>query len=145
MERQAGGAKVRGPSQPRWFRVGQRGNRIAGLMRRGGNVVWCSTCTAAPVGTFVEGAATATPVNTAYVIAVMTSLNCGVDVLCLRAVEPNSTGEHAQTYPTLDLCIAARDRLLAQRDATDQLALRCVPEDSALPYDPKRSDLFKVH
>jgi len=47
-------------------------------------------------------------VNTLYVIAVMTSPNCGVEVLCLRAVEPDSTGEHAQTCPTLDACIAAR-------------------------------------
>jgi hypothetical protein len=42
----------------------------------------------------------------------MSSLNCGVDVICLRAVKPDSTGQHAQTYPTLDACIAARDRLL---------------------------------
>jgi hypothetical protein len=26
--------------------------------------------------------------NTVYLIAVMSSLNCGVDVLCFRAVEP---------------------------------------------------------
>jgi hypothetical protein len=38
-------------------------------------------------------------VNTVYVIAVMTSLDCGADVLCLRAVEPDSTGEHAQRTP----------------------------------------------
>jgi hypothetical protein len=50
-----------------------------------------------------------------YVIAVMTSLNCGVEVLCLRAVEPDSNGEHAQTYSTMDNCIAARDRLLVLR------------------------------
>jgi hypothetical protein len=30
------------------------------------------------------------PVTTVYVIALMTSRNCGVDVLCLRAVEPDS-------------------------------------------------------
>jgi hypothetical protein len=47
-----------------------------------------------------RGAATATPMNTVYVIAVMTSLNCRVDVICLRAVEPDSTGQRAQTYPT---------------------------------------------
>ena len=45
--------------------------------------------------------------NAAYVIAVMTSLNCGIDVLCLRAVESDSTGQHAQTYSTGDACIAA--------------------------------------
>jgi hypothetical protein len=55
----------------------------------------------------------------AYVIAVMTSLNCGLDVLCFGAVEPDSTGEHAQIYPSLDACIA-------------------VPADSALPYYSKR-------
>jgi len=84
--------------------------------------------------------------NTVYVIVVMTSLNCGVDVLCLRAVEPDSTGEHAQTYSTLDACIAALNRLQAkaQQDAKDQLDLRCVPAKSALPYDSKRLDLFKV-
>jgi len=75
-------------------------------------------------------------VNTVYVIAAMTSLNCGVDVL--RAVEPDSTGQHAQTYNTEDDCIAARDRLMAkaERDPTRPLtpALRCVPVDSALPY-----------
>jgi len=73
--------------------------------------------------------------NTVYVIAVMTSLNCGVDVVRLRALGPDSTGEHAQTYSTLESCIAARDRLIvqAQRDATRQLDLRCPPEDSALP------------
>jgi hypothetical protein len=79
-------------------------------------------------------------VSTVYVIAVMTGFNCGVDVLCLRAVEPDSTGEHAQTYSTQHACIAARDRLMekAQRDATHQLALQCVPEDSALAYTPPR-------
>jgi hypothetical protein len=61
-------------------------------------------------------------VNTLYVIAAMTNLNCGVDVLCLRSVEPDSTGE-------------SRTRLLAaQHDATHQLDLRCVPQGSALPY-----------
>ena len=70
--------------------------------------------------------------NAAYVIAVMTSLNCGIDVLCLRAVESDSTGQHAQTYSTGDACIAARDRFLAQCDATHQLALKCVPEKFAL-------------
>jgi hypothetical protein len=28
-------------------------------------------------------------VNTVYLMAVMSSLNCGVDVLCYRAVEPD--------------------------------------------------------
>jgi hypothetical protein len=32
------------------------------------------------------------------------------EFLCLRAVEPDSTGEHAQTSSTLHACIAARDR-----------------------------------
>ena len=76
--------------------------------------------------------------NTAYVIAVMTSLGCGIEVLCLRAVEPDSTGEHTQTYSTLDASIAARDRLVAktQQEAKHQLNLRCVPEKSAHPYLP---------
>ena len=49
--------------------------------------------------------------NTIYLIAVVSSLNCGVEVLCLRAVERDSPGEHAQTYSTVDDCIAARNRL----------------------------------
>jgi hypothetical protein len=79
--------------------------------------------------------ATALPgVITVYVIAVMTSLNCGVDVLCLRAVEPDSTGEGAVTYRTLDVCLAARDRLVARNDAKRELRLKCVPKSSVLPY-----------
>ena len=50
-------------------------------------------------------------VDTLYAIAAMTSLNCGVEVLCLRAVERDSPGEHAQTYSTVDDFIAARNRL----------------------------------
>jgi len=73
-------------------------------------------------------------VNTVYIIAVMTSLNCGVDVLCFRAVEPDSTG-HARTYDTEDACIAGRERLKAQRDAMRELTLKCVrTRASALPY-----------
>jgi hypothetical protein len=61
--------------------------------------------------------------------------NCGVGVLCLRTVEADSTGERAQTYSTLDDCIAAWDRpLAAQRNATHQLDLRCVPQAQLLPY-----------
>jgi hypothetical protein len=73
-------------------------------------------------------------VTTVYVIAVMTSLNCGVDVLCLRAVEPDPTGEGAVTYSTLDVCLAARDRLVARNDAMRKLRLKCVPKSSVLPY-----------
>ena len=75
-------------------------------------------------------------VSTVYVIAVMSSLNCGVDVLCLRAVEPDLR------YYTRDACIAALNRFMAkaQHDATHQLDLRCVPADSALPSDSRRSD-----
>jgi hypothetical protein len=74
--------------------------------------------------------------NAVYVIALMTSLGCGADVLCYRAVDPDSTGQHAQTYSTLDACIAVRDQLIDkdQRDTGRQSALRCVPENSALPY-----------
>jgi len=71
-------------------------------------------------------------VNTVYIIAVMTSLNCGGDVLCLRAVEPDLTGEGVMTYGTLDVCLAARDRLVARNDAMRELRLKCVPKSSAL-------------
>ena len=49
--------------------------------------------------------------DTLYAIAAMTSLNCGVEVLCLRAVERDSPDEHAQTHSTVDDYIAARNRL----------------------------------
>ena len=76
--------------------------------------------------------------NTAYVIAIITSLGCGVNVLCLRAIEPDATGQRAQTYPTPNECAAELNRLMAkaQHDATHQLDWRCVPEKSALPYIP---------
>jgi hypothetical protein len=79
--------------------------------------------------------------NTTYVIAVITSLGCGVNVLCLRAIEPDGTGQHAQTYPTPNDCIAALKRLMAevQQEAKHQLDWRCVPEKSALPYVLPRS------
>ena len=67
------------------------------------------------------------PVSTVYVIAVMTSLNCGGDVLCLRAFEPD-------TYLTLDKCLAARDRLVARNDVLRDMRLKCVPKSSARPY-----------
>jgi hypothetical protein len=75
-------------------------------------------------------------VSTVYVIAVMSSLNCGADVLCLRAVEPNLR------YYTREACIAALNRFIAmaRRDATRQLDVRCVPAASALSRDSKRSD-----
>jgi hypothetical protein len=79
-------------------------------------------------------------VNTLYVIAVMTSLNCGVDVLCLRAVEPDATGEHAQMYSILNDCAVALKRLTkTQHNAAHELDLRCVPERSALLYTPPKS------
>jgi len=68
----------------------------------------------------------------------MTSLNCRVEVLCLRAAEPDSTGGHAQIYSTMDDCIAARDCLLDQaQDTPHPLDFRCVPEDLALSYIKK--------
>ena len=75
-------------------------------------------------------------VNTVYVIAVISSLNCGIDVLCLRAVEPDLR------YYTQDACIASLNRLMAkaQHDATHQLDWRCVPADSAVPHGSRRSD-----
>jgi hypothetical protein len=79
-------------------------------------------------------------VNTLYVIAVLTSLNCGVDVLCLRTVEPDATGEHAQMYSTPNDCVVALKRLTkTQHDAAHELDLRCIPERSALPYMPPKS------
>ena len=75
--------------------------------------------------------------NTPYVIAVITSLNCAVEVLCLRAIEPDSTDKHARTYNynTANDCVAALNRFVAkaQRDAMFIPALRGVPEKSALP------------
>lgn len=70
------------------------------------------------------------------VIAVISSFNCGVDVLCLRAVEPDLR------YYTHDACIAALKRLMAKpkRITTHQRDWRCVPADSALPYDSRLSD-----
>jgi hypothetical protein len=68
-------------------------------------------------------------VNTVYVIAVMTSLNCGADVLCLRAIEPDSVA-----YRTLNACLAARTHLVAKNDALREIRLKCVPKSSALPY-----------
>jgi hypothetical protein len=64
----------------------------------------------------------------------MTSLNCGVDVICHRAVEPDSTRQHARTYPTEEACVDARDRFLAQHDPAHELDLKCVPDGSALSY-----------
>ena len=76
--------------------------------------------------------------NTLYVIAVITSLGCGVNVLCLRAIEPDAIGQRAQTYPAPNECIAALNRLMAkaQQQAQHQLDWRCVPEGSARPYVP---------
>jgi len=49
-------------------------------------------------------------VNTVYIIAVMTSLNCGVNVLCFRSVEPDSSG-HARTYDmTLRTLVSLRTK-----------------------------------
>jgi hypothetical protein len=49
--------------------------------------------------------------STVYVLAVITSLGCGADVLCFRALEPDSTGQRARTYSTPDACITVRDQL----------------------------------
>jgi len=75
-------------------------------------------------------------VNTVYVIAVMSSLNSGIDVLCLRAVEPELR------YYTQDACTPSLSRLMAnaRHGATHQLDWRCVPADSARPYESRRSD-----
>jgi hypothetical protein len=91
-------------------------------------------CLTATLG---RAAATGRHVNTLYVIAVMTSFGCGIDVLCFRAIEPDATGTHAQTYPTKVACISSRDRFIAkaQRDTARPFkwALRCVPENVARP------------
>jgi hypothetical protein len=76
-------------------------------------------------------------VNTIYVIAVVTSLNCGADVLCFRAVEPDSTG-HARTYNTEAACADALNRFRAQHDPAHQLDLKCIPGETALPYVKNR-------
>jgi hypothetical protein len=60
-------------------------------------------------------------VKTLYVIAVMTSLNCGVDVICFRAVEPDSTGQHAKTYPTKEAI--AEDSLTTNATAATIMAV----------------------
>ena len=49
--------------------------------------------------------------NTIYLIAVVSSLNCGVEVLCFRAVEPDLR------YYTRDACIAALNRFMAKSAA----------------------------
>jgi hypothetical protein len=79
--------------------------------------------------------------TTLYVLALMTSINCGVDVICLRAVEADASGQHAQTYPTEGACIAARVRFRGQHDNAHHLNLRCELEDAALPYDKQWSAL----
>jgi len=71
-------------------------------------------------------------VNTIYLIAVVSSLNCGVEVLCFRAVEPDLR------YYTQGDCIASLNRLMAK--AKHDSDWRCVPADSAHPYDSRRSD-----
>ena len=74
--------------------------------------------------------------NTIYLIAVVSSLNCGVEVLCFRAVEP------ALRYYTQADCIASLNRLMAnaKHDSAHQMDWRCVPADAARPYDSRRSD-----
>jgi hypothetical protein len=83
-----------------------------------------------------RGLARSAATDAESVIAVISSLNCGIDVLCLRAVEPDLR------YYTKDACIAALNRLMtkAKHDTTHQLDWRCVPVDSALPYDSRLSD-----
>ena len=115
---------------------------MIGLMRRGRAPALYATHQHHCSGTLIKGvrATTATKVNTAYVIAVITSLNFWVEVLCFRAVEPDSTGARAYTYPTSNDCIAALKRLAkAQHDNMHQMDLRCVSEKSALPYIARES------
>jgi hypothetical protein len=51
-------------------------------------------------------------VNTVDAIAVISSTNCGVDVLCLRAVEPDLR------YYTQDACIVSLNRLITRLTTT---------------------------
>jgi hypothetical protein len=76
--------------------------------------------------------------NTAYVIAVTTSLGCGVNVLCLRAIGADSTGQRPRTYPNPNDCVGALNRLMAnaQQEAKHQLDVRYAPQGSTLPYMP---------
>lgn len=53
----------------------------------------------------------------------------GVDVICHRAIELDSTGQHAQTYSTDEACIDARDRFRAQPDAMHQLDQSAFPKN----------------
>jgi hypothetical protein len=55
-----------------------------------------------------RGLARSAATDAESVIAVISSLNCGIDVLCLRAVEPDLR------YYTKDACIAALNRLIAK-------------------------------
>ena len=83
-----------------------------------------------------RGLARSAATDAESVIAVISSLNCGIDVLCLRSVEPDLR------FYTKDACIAALNRLMAKakHDTTHQLDWRCVPADSALPYASGLSD-----
>jgi len=83
--------------------------------------------------------------TTLYVLALMTSINCGVDVLCLRPVEADASGQRAKTYSTEQACAAARARFWGQHDAMHHLNLKCVPENLAVPYDKQRSALYNEH
>jgi hypothetical protein len=79
--------------------------------------------------------------TTLYLLALMTSIDCGVDVICLRPVKADARGQHAQTYSTKEACAAGRDRFLGQHDAAHHLDLRCVLENATVPYDVQRSAL----
>jgi hypothetical protein len=97
---------------------------------------WPDQRTSADLNVRKRGLARSAATDAESVIAVISSLNCGIDVLCLRAVEPDLR------YYTEDACIAALNRLMAKakHDTAHQLGWRCVPADSALPYDSRPSD-----
>ena len=59
--------------------------------------------------------------NTVYVIAVISSLKCGVEVLCLQAVEPDLS------YYTSDAHV--RDQLKALHACVDLLAVEKHPQE----------------
>jgi hypothetical protein len=97
---------------------------------------WPDQLRSADLNVRKRGLARSAATDAESVIAVISSLNCGIEVLCLRAVEPDLR------YYTQDACIAALNRLTAKakHDTTHQLDWRCVPADSALPYDSGLSD-----
>ena len=90
--------------------------------------------------------------NTAYVIAVITSLGCGVNVLCLRAIEADSTGQRAQTYPTPNDCVGAlipipdhSELMMYGNDVMDLTSLRLFSKRSAPSSSLSQTSSMDLH